>query len=320
MKAAVIDQFGSVPQIREFPDPVCAPGETLVQVRAAALENFDRMTAAGTHYASEKTFPRFPAVAGSGGVGVTEDGRNVFFRGVRPPYGSFGERAVARFVLPVPDGLDPVMAAALPGPVLTSLVPLKYSAGLQAGETVLVNGATGVTGRIAVQVARSLGAARVVGTGRNPASLEALRDLGCDQVIDLTVSDQALRDAFRDGAGERGYDVILDFLWGRPAEVLIASMIPGEAEFPDRRIRYVQMGEAAGAKVSVPASALRTSGLVLQGVGPVSREIFSREMSGVWDGIRSGSFRMEVERVSLADVTPAWERGAAAGKRLVIVP
>lgn len=319
MKAAVIDHFGAVPEIREFPDPVCAPGETLVYVRASALENFDRMTVAGTHYASRKMFSRFPAVAGSGGVGVTEDGRTVLFRSVRPPYGSFGEKVVAKFVLPVPGGIDPAMAAAIPAAVLTSMVALKYSAGLKPGETVLVNGATGATGRIAVEVARSLGAGRVVGTGRSRAALGLLKGLGADQVIDLTLGDPPLRDAFREAGGDHGYDVVLDFLWGRPAEILLSSFTPDEAGFPDREVRYIQMGEKAGARVSLPGSALRTSGVVLQGAGPVSGAMFSREMSGVWAGISAGRFQMDIERVPLSDITRAWNREIPAGKRLVIV-
>ena len=106
--------------------------------------------------------------------------------------GEIAGTTVARFAVPVPEDIDPVLAAAVSSPVLTSLLPLKYSVGLKPGETVWVNGATGFTGRLAVAVARMLGAGAVVGTGRNAASLEKLREAGCDRLIDLSLEDGRL--------------------------------------------------------------------------------------------------------------------------------
>jgi NADPH2:quinone reductase len=320
MKAAVINQFGEIPHYGDFPDPVPDKDDTLVEVKACVLENFDKLTVSGSHYASKKLFPQFPAIVGTDGIGVTEDKQLVAFGNIRPPYGAFAEKVAAGFTLPVPEGTDPVAAAAIMPSVFTSLLPLKYSARLQPGETVLVHGATGVSGRIAIQVAKMLGAGKVVGTGRNAQSLQLLGSLGVDEVIDLGRPDEEVSRAYADSQADRAYDVVIDFLWGRPAELLIRSFIPQEASFAQRRIRYVQIGEAAGTQLSLPGSALRTSGLELMGVGRISPEVLGEEIKAVWEGIRQGKFYMDIECVPLSEIASAWSRKGLHGKRLVIVP
>ena len=321
MKAAVINGFGEIPRYSEFPDPVPENDDVLIDVKACVLENFDKLTTSGAHYASKRLFPAFPAIIGTDGIGTMEtDGTLVAFGNVKPPYGAFAEKVVAGFAMPVPDSVDPALAAAIPPSVLTSLLPLKYSAKLQQGETVLINGATGVSGRIAVQVAKMLGAGKVIGTGRNKNSLKLLPDLGAVEVIDLQQADAELSAAFSRAAGSQGYDVVIDFLWGHPTEVLIGTFIPKEVGFAKKRIRYVQIGEKAGSHVSLPGSAFRTSGLEMMGVGNVSHEDLAREINGVWEGIIKNKFYMEIEKVPLSDITTAWKRNNLGGKRLVIVP
>jgi NADPH2:quinone reductase len=318
MKAAVINAFGDTPRYSEFPDPVPVDGEQLITVKACALENFDKGTAAGLHYSSKKLFPQFPAIVGNDGVGRTKEGRLVWFGQMRPPYGAFASTVAAGYTLPVPDGIDPAEAAAIPPSTLTCLLPLKYSAKLQPGETVLVNGATGVTGRIAVQVAKLLGAGKVIATGRNERSLELLQQLGADSVIDLKQPEEPLAGAFAAAAG--GVDIVIDFLWGRPAELLLNAFIPQEAGFARRRTRYIQAGERAGSQVSLRGSMLRTSGLELMGIGKLSFDVVQEEMTHVWDWMAAGKLCMEIERVPLADIAEAWVRDDLEGKRLVIVP
>jgi NADPH2:quinone reductase len=162
MKAVVIHEFGQIPSYEEFADPALS-GDLLVRVTAAALENVDKMTASGHHYASKHLFPQFPAVVGQSAVGELSDGTLVAFGGVRPPYGTMAEIAVVpheyeQFVTRSPHGVDAAVAASLPASALTSLLPLKYAAKLQPGETVLIHGATGVSGKLAAQIARRLGA------------------------------------------------------------------------------------------------------------------------------------------------------------------
>ena len=320
MKAAVIKGFGEVPQYADFADPIAAEGEALVDVKASVLENFDKGTVSGKHYSSKKLYPQFPAVVGTDGVGMTGDGQLVSFGRIRAPFGAFAERTVAGYTIPVPGGVDAVRACSIPPSALTSLLPLKYSARLRPGETVLVNGATGVSGRIAVQVAKLLGAGKVIATGRNERSLELLSRLGADVVVDLKQGDAALAAALVKAGGEGGIDVVVDFVWGRPAEVLIGTLIPEEVGFAKRRIRYLQIGEKAGSNISLPGSALRTSGLELMGIGKISFEVVLEEMKQIWEWIVADRLFMEIERVPLADIANAWMRDDLEGKRLVIVP
>src|ERR1044072_3756471 len=237
MKAAVINGFGETPYYTDFPDPVIANGETLVYVQAAALEYFDNGTASGMHYSSKTLFPQFPAIVCNDGVGITENGDMVAFGNIQPPYGAYADVVAAGYTIPVPAGIDAAAAAAIVPSALTALLPLKYAAKLLPGETVCINGATGASGRIAVQVAKMLGAGKIIATGRNEASLQLVSALGSDATINLMQEDEALAENFVTARGERGFDVILDFLWGHPAEVLINSFIPKEAGFARQRIR-----------------------------------------------------------------------------------
>jgi len=295
-------------------------GEVLIDIKASVLENFDKGAASGKHYSSKTLYPAFPAVVGTDGVGLTAEGKLVAFRKIRPPFGAFAEKVAAGFIIPVPDEIDAVRASAIPSAALTSLLPLKYSAKLEPGETVLVNGATGVSGRIAVQMAKMLGAGKVIATGRNPHSLSLLPRLGADVVIDLNQGDADLSMALCEAGGEKGIDVVVDFIWGHPAEVLIGTFIPEQVGFATRRIRYLQIGEKAGSPISLPASALRTSGLELMGIGKLSFAQVQEELAQIWRWIADGKLYMEIVEVPLANIAEAWQRNDLEGKRLVIVP
>src|SRR5262249_31230720 len=160
----------------------------------------------GTHFSTRQFLPKLPAIPGSDGIGMTAEGNLIGFGGMRPPYGSMAERAAipSAYQVPIPDGVDAVTAASMPRSSLTALFPLKWSVKLQPGETVLVNGATGFSGRLAIQVAKLLGAGRVIGTGRDAAALRSLSALGADSVIDLKQSPDRLAQAFKNAAGEAG--------------------------------------------------------------------------------------------------------------------
>jgi len=176
MKAAIVRQAGQTPIYGDFPEPVPAPGDSRITVTAAAISNVARSRASGAHYSSSG---EFPLVAGIDGVGRLDDGRRVYFALPRPPYGSMCERTVAPTTqcLPVPDSLDDVMAAAIANPGLSSWVAFTERARLKAGETVLVNGATGMAGQLAVQIAKHLGASKVIATGAQPG--QVARTLRC---------------------------------------------------------------------------------------------------------------------------------------------
>jgi NADPH:quinone reductase-like Zn-dependent oxidoreductase len=308
MKAAVLHRFGKSPRYEDFADPTAGQDEIVIQVKAIALENIDRAMAQGTHFSTRQFLPKLPAIPGSDGIGQTEDGRLIGFGGMRPPYGSMAERAAmpAAYQIPIPDGVDAVTAASVPSSTLTALFPLKWGAKLQPGETVLINGATGFAGRLALQVAKLLGAGRIVGTGRDAAALRSLHALGADDVVDLKQSTDRLATAFKDAAGETGYNVILDFLWGRPTATLLKTLVPEKLAFARGRTRLVQIGEAAGSTITLPADALRTSGLeITGGGGGLTPEAVGEGTTQVWEWITAGNLQAEIEIVPLKDVERA---------------
>ncbi len=323
MKAAVLHKFGKNPRYEDFPDPTPQEGEIFVQVKAIPLENFDRAQARGSHYSSRQFLPKLPAIIGTDGIGALDDGTLIGFGGMRPPYGSMAELVAipSTHRVPIPEGVDAATAAAIPGSALTALFPLKWGVKLQPDETVLINGATGFAGKLAVQVATLIGAKRVVATGRHEASLRSLSSLGADALIDLKQSDAKVTEAFKREAGESGYHVILDFLWGRPTELLVASVVPEKLSFAQHNLRLVQIGEAAGPRISLPADALRTSGLQITGAGAgLTIEAITEGTSQVWEWIKAGKLHAEIERVPLKEVERAWKQADIHGKRVVIVP
>ena len=321
MKAAVLHNFGEIPQFEDFPDPTPKDGQILVHVKAVALENVDKVMAEGSHFASKQFLSTLPAIVGFDGIGMLEDGRLVGFGGVKAPYGAMAEKTVIPegYYVPVPEGVDAVTAAALPASALTSLFPLRWGAKLQPGETVLINGSTGVSGKLAVQIAKILGAGRVIGTGRNEKSMQQVKELGADAVIDLKQSDEQLAEAFQREAGE-GYDVILDFLWGHPTEVLVKTLIPAEIRM-SKPVRLIQIGEKAGASISLSADSLRTTGLqIFGGAAGISPEAIGEATNQVWDLLRAGKLHMDIEQVPLRDIENVWKRTDYEGKRIVVIP
>jgi NADPH:quinone reductase-like Zn-dependent oxidoreductase len=322
MKAAVIHAFGSVPRYEDFEDPIADAGDLIVDVKAVVLENFDKLTSQGVHYASKRMFPQFPAIVGHIGVGALPDGKLVAFGGTRPPFGAMAEKAIvpkeyAAYATPVPEGVDPGQAAAVPASALTSLLPLKWGAKFEPGQTVLIQGATGVSGKLAVKIASLLGAGKIVATGRDDSILPSLADLGANATIDLKQTDAEIREAFARESGD-GYDVILDFLWGHPTELLFQALTPTHVGFPTRSTRYVQIGQAAGAAITLHAEALRTSGLVL-GTGALPPGALPQALQQVWAWIREAKLTIDVEKMRLRDIAEAWDR-KIPGKRIVIVP
>src|SRR5215472_2983051 len=195
MRAAVVHELGKPPRCDEFPEPVPKDDEVIVHVHAASLKPVDRQLASGSHYATPHDVP---FICGTDGVGHLSDGQRVFFGGCRPPYGAMAEQTVVpkAFVFSVPDDLNDELGAALPNPGVSAWLALTFRAKLAPGENVLILGATGVTGRLAVRIAKLLGAGRIVAAGRNQQVLHALLQRGADAVIRLDVPVEDLRQAF----------------------------------------------------------------------------------------------------------------------------
>lgn len=321
MKAAVLHALGKLPCFEEFPDPQPSQGEVIVHVKAASLKNIDKMIASGSHYDLPS---KFPCVCGVDGVGMLEDYTRVFCGGSRPPYGMMAERSVVSqtWCLPVPQGVDDVTAAALPNPALSSWLPLVWRAQLNCGETVLILGATGVAGKLAVQIAKHLGAGRVVAAGRNEQVLKTLNDMGADATIHLDRADKELKEAFTREASCKPFDIIIDYLWGHPTEVLLDALTGHDLKADPTRTRLVQVGEMAGSTIVLPAAALRSSGIELYGSGGGSippQAIFD-VFPQLWALAASGKLRIDTEQAPLADVETIWQRQGLFGRRLVLIP
>lgn len=319
MKAAVLHEIGSVPRYEDFPDPVAGEGEVIIEVKAVAVENVDKAIAAGTHYASGQFVTELPAIPAFDGVGTLPDGTLVGFGNPRRPYGALAEKTVVADAAyaPIPEGIDPavatVLATAFTGMSITT------AAGFVPGETVLIHGATGVAGRLAVQVARLLGAGRIVATGRDEDQLLEVRALGADAVIDTAVDDDALARAFTEAKGE-GYDVVVDYLWGRPTEILLRTLVPESFAFP-KPTRVIQVGESAGRELTLTAESLRTSGVEIYGAAKgLDAETMGTVYGQIVEWTRSGELTFDLETVPLSDIETAWQRTDLRGKRLVALP
>jgi NADPH2:quinone reductase len=321
MYAAVLHASGESPRYEPFVEPVAGDGEAIVQVRAAALKPVDLQMARGSHYAS---FREFPVVCGLDGVGSLDDGTRVYFAGPRRPFGAMAQRTVVHRARcwPVPANLDDLTAAAIVNPGMSAWLTLAMGAQLAPGETVLILGATGTTGKLAVQIAKLLGAGRVVAAGRNQEALNSLHNLGADVTIRLHEPGQELTDALAREASIAAYDVIVDYLWGWPTEALLAALTrPDLNAARSSRMRLVQVGESAGPTITLPAAALRSSGLEILGAGSgavppleVLLDTYHRLMALA----ASGELRIDTESAPLAEIEEAWSREQRT--RLVILP
>ncbi|MFT8318226.1 MAG: zinc-binding alcohol dehydrogenase family protein [Sporolactobacillus sp.] len=321
MKAAVLHRFGEIPRFEEFPDPLPGKDEVIIHVKAVVLDNIVRETAKGSHFASCQFFPGFPSIVGLSGIGELPRGKLVGFGGVRPPYGTFSEKTVvaSQNIISIPDGVDPATAAAMPSAALASLLPIQAGAKLQKGETVWINGATGVAGKLAVQIAKLLGAGRIIATGRNEESMRKVRQLGADLTIDLKQDEEQLIKIFRKEI-QKGCDIILDFLWGHVTEWLIQSFVPKELNFTNRRTRLIEIGEKAGPALSLSAESLRTTGLeIFGGTAGLSPQSMQEGTEQVWEWIRDDKLQMDIDRVPLKDIEKVWQQKDLSGKRVVIV-
>jgi NADPH:quinone reductase-like Zn-dependent oxidoreductase len=186
---------------------------------------------------------------------------------------------------------------------------------------VLILGATGVTGKLAVQIAKRLGAGRVIASGRNPQALEKLRGLGADSTIQLNQSDDDLRKAFSQEAGEAGFDVVIDYVWGRPTEVLLSAITRPEFAVVNSETRLVQVGESAGPTIALSAAVLRSTALTILGTAGISSpDVLVAAIHQVLDWAARGALQIETETVPLAEIEKVWQRPESGRRRLVVIP
>jgi NADPH:quinone reductase-like Zn-dependent oxidoreductase len=320
MKAGIIKVAGKSPVYGDFNEPVAGEGQELITVCASALSQFSKSRSSGSHYSSSGTFP---SVAGADGVGRTADGRRVYFVLPEVPYGALAERTLVRSkqCVAVPDGLDDVTAAAIANPGMSAWAALVERAHLRTRETVLVNGATGTAGRLAVQLAKSLGARKVIVAGRNESELQELRSLGADVLIPFTLGnshplgakhyEQALIAEFVDGI-----DVVIDYLWGESAKTIIVAI--AKAVEDAHPVRFVHVGGASREEnIELPGAALRSSAIQLMGSGvksvPFPKLLGS--ISNVFDAVAHARLQIATQTVPLSAIEDVWD---APGKPRVV--
>jgi NADPH:quinone reductase-like Zn-dependent oxidoreductase len=306
MKAAIVRGAGQAPVYGDFDEPVPSAEEMRIAVSAAAISQVVKSRAAGTHYSSSG---RFPFVVGIDGVGRLDDGKRVYFVLPRAPHGGMAEWTVvpAARCLAIPDDLDDVTAAAIANPGMSSWAAYTERARLKPGETVLINGATGTAGRLAVQIAKHLGAKKVIATGRNANALRAVAALGADVTIPLVENETTLESAFKEQFAQ-GVDVVLDYLWGKSAEcLLIAGAKAGADAVP---IRFVQIGSIGAPTIALPAAVLRSSAIELMGsgIGSIALDRIVNATGELLNAAVPGGFKIAFKSVPLADVEQAWPK------------
>ncbi len=322
MKAAVLHQIGTAPRYEEnFPEPVAKTGEQILFVKAASIKNIDKGIASGAHYSSHATLP---AATGIDGVGLLENGQRVY---AGQATGFMAEKVIisGSKYIPVPDNIGDATAAALPNPGLSAWFSLAYRAAIQPGETVYINGATGVTGKIAIQLAKYLGAGKVIALGRNQEILETLTDLGADAIISLAQPENELKQSLTAIIAKSRPDIVIDYTWGRPAELLLEALGGSDLHAEAHRTRYVTVGEMAGPVIRLPSGIFRSAAIELYGIGggSIPREIMKRVPGEIlpllFELAATGRLKIETEIVRLKDIEQAWNRNPA-GKRLVVMP
>lgn len=309
MRAAVITSFDAPPVYGEHPDPVAVgEHERVVEVLAAGLHHLTRAKANGTHYSSSGTFPLVPGVDG---VVRDASGRLRYAALDDTNLGTFAQRTVidVRRSVPLPDDADPVRIAAAMNPGMSSWVALRRRITFREGQSVLILGATGSAGRMAVQIAKRFGAARVIAAGRDTTRLKTLPSLGADRAI--TFDEVA--------ATAADVDVVLDFVWGEPAAGAMIPMLTARAD-RSTPLTWIQIGSMAGPTAPVPSAALRAAQLSIlgSGIGSVSPRDIIAELPELATAITEGSLDVNARAVPLAEIAEVWDEQTS--ERLVFVP
>lgn len=321
MKAAVIYQKGELPQYTDFAEPAIQnDDELLVTVKAVAIKHFDKGRASGQHYSSNAP-QQAGHIPGGDGVCLLADGTRVYGMGVS---GMLAERATINKdrMVKIPAGLDDATAAALPNAVIGAAMGLKFKAGIQPGDVVLINGATGFTGRVAVQIAKYYGAKKIIVTGRNQQSLDDLLSLGADETVSVLQDDAGFKAQLAALHAAKPIDVIIDYLWGHTAEMILAC-IKGNGRFTNR-VRYVSVGSMAGDLIQLSAANLRSVDLQLtgSGLGAWSKqqvaELFSHILPQMFQLAADGGLKADTISVKLQNIADLWNLDVPGGQRLVV--
>jgi NADPH:quinone reductase-like Zn-dependent oxidoreductase len=289
MRAAVLHSAGQAPEVGDFDEP---EGD-VVDVRLAGCNPVDIFLASGGLGP-----PTTPSVVGLEGIGVTAGGNRVYFNAPPVPFGSWAQRSSIdpAKTFPVPDGVDDDLALALGIAGLAAWLPLTRHASVSDGQSVLILGATGIVGRIAIQAAKALGAGRVVGAGRNPAALEELAELGADAVVTLGGGDDV---AALKAQGGDGYDVVIDTVYGTPFLAALEATAVGAT--------LVTIGDGAGESADIPFLSLMGRTHIGHFNSTTPPEVLRAGYGELMAVAAGGGLQVKTRRYGLAEAADAWQ-------------
>ena len=319
MKAAVLTQLGTVPVYAEFADPQPKnENEIVIDVKAASVKNLDTLRASGKHYAS---YTELPTVVGFDGVGTLVDGTLVYAQGIT---GMLAEKALIHKdkYLVLPPNIDVATAAALPNAVIGSAMALVFRAKIRQGAVVLINGATGVTGQVAVQLAKQYGASKVIVTGRNAASLEKLLTLGADEIVSLQDEDSIIIEKLKAIQQQSPIDIVIDYIWGHSVELLLQAF-KGKGGYT-HPVKIVTVGSISGEEIVLRSDVLRSTAIEIlgSGIGSLSEhemKLYIEEvLPEAFQLAAAGKLQIATEVAPLAEIHNYWNKTIDAGKRLVV--
>ncbi|WP_237108907.1 zinc-binding alcohol dehydrogenase family protein [Nonomuraea sp. MG754425] len=318
MRAAVINTPDATPVWADFPDPQQQPNQAPLKLVGAGLHHVVRALASARHYGSDQAYPLVP---GLDAVARTDDGRLVYTGLPQSPWGTMAEWLVTPFEVELPAGADPLAVAAGMNPATSGWMPLiTHRKEMGELDTVLVLGATGTSGSLAVRAALSLGAQRVIAAGRDRQALARLHDLGA-VTIPLSVSGpDAWATDLSAAVAAAQPTLVLDFVWGPVAEATFAALGGAGTDDDSAMIDYVQIGSLAGTDAVLPAALLRSRRIRISGsgTGSVSKARMIAELPGIIARFADGTFDAPYTVYPLSRIGEAWAHQGRT--RAVVVP
>ncbi|MBO9200858.1 MULTISPECIES: quinone oxidoreductase family protein [Niastella] len=321
MKAVILYPNQGLPQCVELPDPTVQNGkEVSVTVKAVAIKHLDKSKANGKHYSSDASKENSRVIGGDGAC-LLPDGTRVYGMAVS---GMMAEKAIidSNMMVPIPDGVNDLVAAALPNAVAGAAMALLFKADIQPGDVVLINGATGFTGRVAVQLAKHYGAEKVIATGRNQSSLNDLLSMGADEIISIVPDDDGFKSQLMAIHDQTPIDIVIDYLWGQPAE-LILDCLKGNGSFTNK-IRFVSVGSMAGDIIQLSAANLRSTNIQLTGSGLGAwskqqiQQFFKELLPNAFQLAAAGKLNVDTVSVKMENIADLWDLEVPNGQRLVV--
>jgi NADPH:quinone reductase-like Zn-dependent oxidoreductase len=316
MHAAVVRSFDAPPRYEKFDaSEPSGEHELAVDVLAAGLHPRVRSGASGSHYTSTGALPLIPGIDG---VGRCADGRLLYFVAFDGALGTMAEQTVIdkRRAVVLGDDADVAAIAAGMNPGMSSWLALRKRISFAPGQKVLVLGATGSAGQMAVQIAKFLGAGHVAAAGRDAERLAGLPRIGADETVSLSGEPEQVAEALATAGAD--VDVVIDYLWGSVSERAIPALVKRREE-RSKPLSWIEIGSMAGATIALPSAALRAANLQLlgSGQGSLTTAAIVAELGELAAQISAGTFAVDPLPIPLSDVESAWSAPTAPGQRVV---